>query len=91
MLDTIKARYSNGVLVPLEPLNFEEGEEVFVTLDNPEIKSWEERVKASKAAAGGWVGLIDAEALKRDIYRSRHRGLDCDCIYCAPAPGELPG
>ena len=90
MLDTIKARYRNGVLVPLEPLNFEEGEEVFVTLDNPEIKSWEERVKASKAAAGGWAD-IDRKELLRLIYTSRHRGLDCDCIYCVPAPGELPG
>ena len=86
---TIKAKFKDGVLVPLEPLNFEEGKEVFVTLDNPEIKSWAERVKASKAAS--WVGLVDAEALKRDIYRSRHRGLDCDCIYCVPTPAELPG
>ena len=89
MLVTIKAKFKNGVLVPLEPLNFEEDEEVSVTLNNPEIKSWEERVKASKAAS--WVGLVDAEALKRNIYRDRHRGLDCDCIYCAPTPEELPG
>ena len=89
MLVTIKAKFKDGVLVPLEPLNFEEDEEVSVTLNNPESMSWEEQVEASKAAS--WVGLVDAEALKRNIYRDRHRGLDCDCIYCAPTPEELPG
>jgi predicted DNA-binding antitoxin AbrB/MazE fold protein len=32
MLTNVRARYSNGVLVPLEPLDLEEGEEVVVTI-----------------------------------------------------------
>ena len=87
---TIKAKFQDGVLVPQEPLNFEEGEQVLVTLNNPEIKSREERLKASKAAAGGWAG-IDRKELLHLIYTARHRGLDCDCIYCVPTEDELPG
>ena len=90
MLVTIKAKFKDGVLVPLEPLNFEEDEEVSVTLNNPEIKSWAERVKASKAAAGAWAD-IDRKELLHLIYTARHRGLDCDCIYCVPTEEELPG
>ena len=87
---TIKAKFQDGVLVPQEPLNFEEGEQVLVTLNNPEIKSREERLKASKVAAGGWAG-IDRKELLHLIYTARHRGLDCDCIYCVPTENELPG
>ena len=30
MITNVKARYSNGVLVPLEPLDLKEGEEIIV-------------------------------------------------------------
>ena len=33
MPKTVKARVTNGAIVPLEPLDVEEGEEVFVTLE----------------------------------------------------------
>ena len=89
---TIKAKFQDGVLVPLEALellNLNEGDEVFVSI-RPEPKmSYDEMVAKSQAAS--WVGLVDAEALKRNIYRDRHRGLDCDCIYCVPTEDELPG
>lgn len=32
MIANVRARYSNGVLVPLEPLDLEEGEEVVVLI-----------------------------------------------------------
>lgn len=86
MLKTIKARFINGTPVPAETLDLKEGDEVLVTVDTKTAvsdMSAEEMTERSKAAAGGWVG-IDAEKLLRDIYTSRHRGLDCDCIYCAP-------
>ena len=87
MKTTIKARFINGALVPIETLNLKEGDEVLVTVDTKtavSAMSVEEMTERSKAAAGGWAGSIDAEKLLRDIYTSRHRGFDCDCIYCAP-------
>ena len=84
MPKTIKAKFTDGVLVPLETLDLNEGDEVLVTLDTKAVVSLEELTELSKATAGGWVGSIDAEKLIRDIYTSRHRGLDCDCVYCAP-------
>ncbi len=87
MLRTVKARFINGALVPIEALDLKEGDEVLVTVDTKtpvSAMSAEEMTERSKAAAGGWAGSIDAEQLLRDIYTSRHRGLDCDCIYCAP-------
>jgi predicted DNA-binding antitoxin AbrB/MazE fold protein len=65
---SIKARFSKGLLKPLENLNLKEGEEVTLTIVSspaPSHPDWLER------SAGGWVGLIDAEELKRKIYESR--------------------
>lgn len=87
MKTTIKARFINGALVPFEALDLKEGDEIMVTVDTKtavSAMSVEEMTERSKAAAGAWGDSIDAEKLLRDIYTSRHRGLDCDCIYCAP-------
>ena len=68
MSSTIKARYSNGVLKPLEKVNLREGEEVSLTiaaLPPSAQPGWLERT------AAGWSGLVDAEELKREIYQSR--------------------
>ncbi len=65
---TVKARFSNGVLQPLDNLGLKEGEEVMVTIEALPSKpdtDWLERT------AGGWVGLVDAEELKRYINESR--------------------
>ena len=35
MIASVKARYSNGALVPLEPLDLEEGKEVVVSVEGP--------------------------------------------------------
>ena len=34
MVKTVKARFTNGAIVPLEPLDIEEGEEILVTLED---------------------------------------------------------
>ena len=68
MVTTIKARFSNGILKPLEALELSEGEEVavtIVTLPCSPSSDWLERT------AGGWVGLVDMDKLERDIYESR--------------------
>lgn len=65
---TIRARVHRGVLEPLEKIDLPEGKEVTITiLDMPT----ERDVEASRRAAGGWRGLVDAEALIRNIYADR--------------------
>ena len=39
MIANVKARYSNGVLTPLEPLDLEEGKEVIVSIQAPTPQS----------------------------------------------------
>ena len=63
----VKARYSNGVLKLLEPVDLKEGEEV------PEL-SVEERIEKLRATAGEWKGLHDPDESKRMIYQARIDG-----------------
>lgn len=65
---TIRARFTRGVLEPLEKIDLPEGKEVVVTI--LEVPS-EEDVEAFRRSAGGWKGTIDAEALIRNIYADR--------------------
>ena len=68
MAGTIRARFVNGILEPLERLDMPEGEVLTITII---------RLPAGEAggglerSAGGWTGLIDAEELKRNIYTDR--------------------
>ena len=72
MIANVRARFSNGALVPLEPLDLEEGDEVTVSIE-PLLKRG--RVsEAFNASKGGWVGLHDPEELKRMIYDARITG-----------------
>ena len=65
---TIKARFTNGVLELLEDIALKEGEEVNVTIESAAPKPDPEWLKRS---AGGWVGLVDGDELKRNIRKSR--------------------
>ena len=54
-MGAVRARYENGVLTPLEPLDLEEGVEVMVSVESAP----EEATKAKPAAegrAGGYCG-----------------------------------
>jgi predicted DNA-binding antitoxin AbrB/MazE fold protein len=67
---TIRARFSDGTLRPLEALDLKEGDEVTITIVSSSSSSrsgsdWLVRT------AGGWAGLVDAEELKREIYDRR--------------------
>jgi predicted DNA-binding antitoxin AbrB/MazE fold protein len=67
-MTAIRARVRKGMLEPVEKLNLPEGREVMIMiLDGPT----ERDVEASRRAAGGWKGLVDAEALIRNIYADR--------------------
>jgi len=68
-MKTIRARYSKGVIEPLEKIDLEEGKEISVTIIS--IPSPTTKKDALKATAGGWRGLIDAEELKKNIYNDR--------------------
>jgi predicted DNA-binding antitoxin AbrB/MazE fold protein len=76
---TFKARFTNGVLKPLEEVSFREGEEVEVTvgairpsgvLREPTDLSGE----SLKESFGGWVGVVDCQELKRMLYEARELG-----------------
>ena len=69
MAKEIRARFSHGVLEPLEALDLKEGEEVKVIIT--ERSKGQSMIEALRASAGGWKGLIDAEELKRDIHADR--------------------
>ena len=69
---TVRAKYENGVLTPLDPLDLEEGAEVVVFVEGaPAVES---RLEALRSSAGGWKGSGDPEALKRMIYEARIAG-----------------
>ena len=72
VLRSIRARYSKGVLEPLEELDLEEGAEVSVSIE--ETPSPKHDPEAMRAGAGGWVGQHDPEELKRMIYEARITG-----------------
>jgi len=67
LLKTIKARYRNGVIEPLEEMDIEDGSEITITVSEP-VTTGAEGIKKS---FGGWKGLIDADQFLKDIYESR--------------------
>jgi len=68
MAGSIQARVVNGVLEPLERLDLPEGEVLTITIIRLPVNV---RGGGLERSAGGWKGLIDAEALKRNIYADR--------------------
>ena len=50
-MTTIRAKYRNGVLTPLEPLEIEEGAEVIVSLENAAPEAPEDAGTEENAAA----------------------------------------
>lgn len=75
MYRTINAKFVNGVLVPLEELRLSEGQEVRISLDDKPLLTAEEKLERLKSSAGAWKGKIDGDALIRQIYEDRRRGL----------------
>lgn len=66
---TIRAKFSKGVIIPLEKIELEEGKEITVTiLDLPESYLGEDPLDAT---AGAWKDLIDCDELIKNIYEGR--------------------
>ena len=73
MPKTIKARYRNGLIEPLESLDLADGTEITVTVtveDASPSLSEEERRKRFLSSAGGWKDIVDEKFLD-EIYRQR--------------------
>jgi len=66
---TIKARFKNGVIEPLESLDLKDGEEIIMSIVR--YSETKEEKNTLRKSRGGWKGLIDCEKLKKDIYESR--------------------
>ena len=70
MEKTIKARFSGGVIRPIEELGMEEGKELIITIAEVPPES-DRTLEALRKSFGGWKGLIDADELKKNIYEDR--------------------
>lgn len=70
MLKTIKAKYRNGVIEPLEKIDIAEDAEITITIDVLPFISEEERWKKFLSAAGGWKDIVD-DGFLDEIYRQR--------------------
>ncbi len=74
MITRVKAKFTNGSIIPLERLDIEEGAELSVDIDIRPRRSDKERMKRTMSAAGGWKGHHDPEELKRALYEARLSG-----------------
>ena len=71
MAKKLRAKFTNGVLTPLEKLDLEECAEVTLPIEVEEKLSKEERIEKSKSAAGAWREKHDPEELKRKLRSPR--------------------
>jgi hypothetical protein len=63
-----RVRGSNLELLDPLPIAFREGEEVTVTISEP---AWKPDLEALRSSFGGWKGIVDTDALLKNIYDSR--------------------
>lgn len=69
---TIRAKFSKGLIKPLEKIDIEEGEEITISIaEAPPKVGKKSFLEALKSTAGGWKDLIDCDELKRNIYSDR--------------------
>ena len=71
MTATIRAKFTNGNIVPLEPLDIEEGADLSVDIQIKPARSAEERRKRTISAIGAWKDREDIEEMKRRLYDAR--------------------
>jgi predicted DNA-binding antitoxin AbrB/MazE fold protein len=62
---TIRAKFSKGVIKPLEKVDIEEGKEIAVTITEVPLKP---KKDAFEKSAGAWKDLIDCDELIKNIY-----------------------
>ena len=76
----VKAKFTEGQIVPFERLDIEEGAELSVEIaaESESRLSFEERIEITKSSAGGWKGLHDPEEFTRMPYDARGTGSRTD-------------
>lgn len=74
MPKSIRAKFSGGVLKPLERLDLEEDSEVLITDDVEPTPRGDDRAGRFSSAIGAWKGTHDPEELLRNIYSDRLTG-----------------
>ena len=85
MIKTIKAKFTDGVLAPLEPLDLAKDKVVSIAIDIREgFGDWKGPDWTPTTPAEIQEAEAAAAEMIRFVYGARHRGIDCDCIYCAP-------
>ena len=67
MSKTIRARYRDGLIEPLESIDLDDGTEITITVSELADSSEDGLSKSF----GGWSGLIDAEEFLKNIYTDR--------------------
>jgi predicted DNA-binding antitoxin AbrB/MazE fold protein len=72
MHKTIKARYHNGQLEPLEPLELDEGSEVLITIDSPALGP-PSGPDPTLATSGVFKGSRHWEELEKELEERRCR------------------
>ena len=71
MHKVIRARFSDGVIVPLEELELQDGEEIAVIVTESHCSGKGENVGSLEESCGTWKGLVDTGELKKEIYQDR--------------------
>ena len=65
---TIKVRFSNGVLEPLDKVDIPEGKVLIISIVGEPNKSDKKKfVEGINASFGGWKDLVDCDELKKNI------------------------
>ena len=74
MTTSIRAKFTDGHIVPLEPLDIEEGADLFVQVRVKPARAAEESRKRTMSAIGAWKGRRDIEDMKRRLHDARIAG-----------------
>jgi hypothetical protein len=71
-MKTIRARYTNGIIQPLDSVPFPDDSDLTITIEEAHGKPAEEDVPGPFSdLAGGWVGIVDCDKLLANIEASR--------------------
>jgi predicted DNA-binding antitoxin AbrB/MazE fold protein len=68
MPKTIRARFSKGIIEPLEKVDIADGKEITVMIMDVPLKR---KKNIFERSAGAWKGTIDADKLIENIYADR--------------------
>jgi predicted DNA-binding antitoxin AbrB/MazE fold protein len=71
MPKTIKAKYKNGIIEPLETIEIKDETEINIMIfENQALMSEEEKLKRFLSSAGSWKDYVD-ESFLDEIYEQR--------------------